>query len=949
MADEACGSEEKAKFLSEYEDVNQFMQQTLRSVLLATKSSNEMPAAGDDFDYYSSFPGFQGLMNIEGKRILHVIQSILKHENVRANLGSMGGAADIEDKLDQLMDANDQILERVGTWLDEASGIKKDDSSLVIASATPKSTQKLASWNKKSPGSSSAAPNFRLLSAKNIQRPQLRFRDKVDNRNAPFRPIITDKPNALKTLEESLKLPEGVTPEMSEQPEFKHPHPYQYELDHLTYQDNQTSPCKAQEPGDIDETPCMFINTPEQLGPLVTMLKKQSEIAIDLEHHNYRTFQGMTCLMQISTRSHDYLIDTLELRSDLQFLNEVFTDPSIVKVLHGADSDIDWLQRDLGLYIVNMFDTGQAARVMNYSRFSLAHLLQQYCGVTADKQYQLADWRIRPLPEELSKYAREDTHYLLYVYDLLKNELITRGNNSNNLLLSVLNRSRHLCMKVYQKQIHTPDSYLDLYRKNKKVFNSQQLYAFKELFNWRDETARLEDESYGYVLPNHMMLQICDILPRERPGVLACCNPIPPLVRQYLNEIHTIIMKAREAPLTVKLTPVREKRPTIYQHPKYNSDSLLNCPHDLSHPSTDDTATPCVLDPGLMTRQSALFSSGKTNMIIEVKDEPLLTAFNKNRPTKKPQTEAQKKVSRIKASFVSPYFMYLPDKTGGKTVPRKSQMSKEEQSGSPWKLLPCSIKRKKESSDSPANSVLPTKRSRTDLQAEAMPTNKHLRFTDEGETIEITDDDKKALPQDLKIPIRFQVPSKKKKKNRNKDIDLIESVQEHLTNIRKIQEENETVLGKRPGDDQPSASEKTKKVKQKMKDSKKKKGQGKNGNKNSESSAMDTATDLVVIDSDEETVGEKAGGAKSAKGGLKTEVTIEIDDSDSNDAEVKVVEEFKPYDYTEGAKQLLKDTKQRGKGHDYYNPQSSGRGKSKNMRNRSQKKGQKSLSWKSKK
>ncbi|KAH3824860.1 hypothetical protein DPMN_126714 [Dreissena polymorpha] len=47
-----------------------------------------------------------------------------------------------------------------------------------------------------------------------------------------------------------------------------------------------------------------------------------------------------------------------------------------------------------------------------------------------------------------------------------------------------------------------------------------------------------------------MLLQICDILPRERPGVLACCNPIPPLVRQYLNEIHTIIMKAREAPLT---------------------------------------------------------------------------------------------------------------------------------------------------------------------------------------------------------------------------------------------------------------------------------------------------------------------------------------------------------------------------------------------------------------
>lgn len=61
-----------------------------------------------------------------------------------------------------------------------------------------------------------------------------------------------------------------------------------------------------------------------------------------------------------------------------------------------------------------------------------------------------------------------------------------------------------------------------------------------------------------YVLPNHMLLQIAEILPRERQGVLACCNPIPPLVRQFQHEIHAIVLEAREATLTQVGLPKQE-------------------------------------------------------------------------------------------------------------------------------------------------------------------------------------------------------------------------------------------------------------------------------------------------------------------------------------------------------------------------------------------------------
>ena len=67
---------------------------------------------------------------------------------------------------------------------------------------------------------------------------------------------------------------------------------------------------------------------------MLDKLRSAAEIAIDLEHHNYRTFGGFVCLMQISTREEDWIIDLLEpdLREEVGILNEVFTNPKIVKV-----------------------------------------------------------------------------------------------------------------------------------------------------------------------------------------------------------------------------------------------------------------------------------------------------------------------------------------------------------------------------------------------------------------------------------------------------------------------------------------------------------------------------------------------------------------------------------------------------------------------------------------
>ena len=108
-----------------------------------------------------------------------------------------------------------------------------------------------------------------------------------------------------------------------------------------------------------------------------------------------------------------------------------------LQVLHGADRDIIWLQRDHGLYIVNMFDTGQAMRLLPYQRLSLAHLLKCVFKLDVDKTHQLSDWRVRPLPDDMRLYAQADTHFLLDAYDALRSDSLVANTAGHRLCVCV--------------------------------------------------------------------------------------------------------------------------------------------------------------------------------------------------------------------------------------------------------------------------------------------------------------------------------------------------------------------------------------------------------------------------------------------------------------------------------------------------------------------------------
>ncbi|KAA8518370.1 hypothetical protein F0562_015747 [Nyssa sinensis] len=509
-------------------------------------SSRGIPS-DKDFHFYYNFEEFK----IPMKEIAEKSQSMLDAIGSSAHIWGkeMVFPEDLDDAYDWLVNVNDEVLERFDVSVDEFQrlrkkeeetgvrmtssvdsengfqlvyGKKKKGASQLVANdrgeESSSSAVKVASRDKKTMGTKPKVP-FHIPT---IPRPQDKFKILVNNSNQPF---------------------EHVWLQRSEDGSgFIHP---LEEFSVLDFVDKNVGDVEPVKPPPIESTPFKFVEEVKDLKELAAKLRGVNEFAVDLEHNQYRSFQGLTCLMQISTRTEDFVVDTLKLRIHIgPHLREVFKDPNKKKVMHGADRDIMWLQRDFGIYICNLFDTGQASKVLKLERNSLEYLLHHFCGVTANKEYQNADWRLRPLPDEMMRYAREDTHYLLHIYDLMRIRLLStsiESENSDALLVEVYKRCYDICIQFYEKELLTDSSYLYIYGLQGADLNAEQLAIVAGLCEWRDVVARSEDESTGYILPNRTLLEIAKQMPVTANRLRRLLRSKHPFVECNLNSVVSII------------------------------------------------------------------------------------------------------------------------------------------------------------------------------------------------------------------------------------------------------------------------------------------------------------------------------------------------------------------------------------------------------------------------
>jgi exosome complex exonuclease RRP6 len=246
-----------------------------------------------------------------GDKLLSSINETIEFSSKNADL--FDGPDDIQDRFQLAIELMDNLFEKANVFLDST---KKKNVQIVLGENL------------------------------NTSKPQLKFKDKVNNTNTIFVPILTYKPNAKKPL--ATKISNDFQEHISN---FGHTsnvnspdHPYQYEIETIEYPKFMFQKKQEKIYSEISSEPC-WVDTVQELELMCKHLGEVTEMAVDLEHHDARSFIGFTCLMQISTRTQDFLVDTLALRSELHVLNHTFTNPKILKVFHGAEMDIQWLQR----------------------------------------------------------------------------------------------------------------------------------------------------------------------------------------------------------------------------------------------------------------------------------------------------------------------------------------------------------------------------------------------------------------------------------------------------------------------------------------------------------------------------------------------------------------------------------------------------------------------------
>jgi ribonuclease D len=249
--------------------------------------------------------------------------------------------------------------------------------------------------------------------------------------------------------------------------------------------------------------PAALVASADELAKAVDALAKgEGPVAMDAERASGFRYGHRAFLVQVRRRGAGTMLIDPVACPDLSGLDAAVAGAEVV--LHAASQDLPCLA-ELGFRPRALFDTELAGRLLDFPRVGLGALVESVLGWTLEKGHAAADWSIRPLPEELLRYAALDVELLVDLRDALAVMLMAQGKTE-------WARQEFAAALAATPSGPRPDPW----RRTSgihRVHTRRGLAIVRELWEERDKIARRRDVSPGRILPDTAIVEAGRLLP----------------------------------------------------------------------------------------------------------------------------------------------------------------------------------------------------------------------------------------------------------------------------------------------------------------------------------------------------------------------------------------------------------------------------------------------------
>jgi ribonuclease D len=329
----------------------------------------------------------------------------------------------------------------------------------------------------------------------------------------------------------------------------------------------------------VPSGPAAVVTTDEQLEELIAHLRSAGSFAYDSEFIGEMTYFPRLCLVQTATAQRVTLVDPLA-GVDMRPFWELIADPSVEKVVHAGQQDVEPVWRHIGREAQGVFDTQIAAGFVALPYpLSLSKLVLELTGAKLGKGLTFSHWDQRPLSSMQLRYAADDVRYLPLARQELGRRLGADGRAS---------WAADECAAMTDPVLYRfdPDSsYLRV--RGATSLHAKNLAILRELTVWRDAAARAEDVPPRTFLRDEILIDLSR-QPVKAVEKLDRVRGLPrPVEKEHGATIVEATLRALAAPAP-KVPFARDEEPT--PRDRFRSDAFWAAAQTLCAGRGVDTA-----------------------------------------------------------------------------------------------------------------------------------------------------------------------------------------------------------------------------------------------------------------------------------------------------------------------------------------------------------------------